>query len=85
MSLAAFISPSFRRGFLRDRDTSHLVPVMEKLDEEVATLVACALVPSGATSSWSFSCIAEMWCSMCARRTSDESADTNHRVEYRRL
>jgi len=33
MSLADFISPSFRRGFLRDRDdSSHLVPVDGKAE-----------------------------------------------------
>jgi len=50
MSLAAFISPSFRRGFLRDKDdSSQLVPVTEKLDAEVVALIVCALVSSGAT------------------------------------
>jgi len=52
MSLAAFIFPSFHRGFLRDRvDSSHLVPMAEELTAEVATLIACALVSSGAASS----------------------------------
>jgi len=38
---------------LRDKnDSSRLVPVMEKLDAEVATLVACASASSGVTSPY---------------------------------
>ena len=37
--------------FSETDDSSHLVPVTEKLNAEVATLKACALVASGAASS----------------------------------